>query len=1673
MKKLLTLLFCVQLTVSALAAAWTGTIATGFSGGDGLLATPYLIGTADELAYLAQQTNLASSFSTGKYYKLTADIDLGNVAWTPIGTSTQKFGGNFDGDNYVISKINCVLASAYVGLFGYIAPISGTPKTPMYIIKNLTIASGTIQGTNYVGGFVGRGDYVSFINCKNAASVTGTTVTGSATYVGGIVGRAGSISNFEYCSNTGTINGGPGEYVGGIVGNASFGIVGSSLATYQYIRYCYNNGAVSSTTRYVGGITGGASGAYLPIIQCFNSGKISAKNNCVGGIIGYAANSGTDAGQVTIDNCYNTGEVTAATGGTGNTSGGIVGFTSSPTKWFKSITSCYNTGSLTSTTATTKEAIAGQLLASPPTGFGVVSNCYYLTGSATTNTNGGTVKTDAELKAGAFLTSINVSSVWGQNGSYNSGYPYLLKQTLSTPTANAATTVTSGGFTASWTNVNLTNSYDIKVYNGASVVSTTTATSVSSIAITGLSPNTAYTYTVTAKGDGTNTFNSAESTPQSFTTLSLPALSTPTANAATSTLPYGFTANWDVVGSAVSYNIKVYDATPTLISTTNASSGTSKAITGLIPNTAYTYTVTAVADNVVNANSAASLPQSFSTSATTPWDGNLAASYAGGIGTLADPYQIATAEQLAYLASLVNAAGQTSNGNTSGKYYKLTADVDLKGSAHTWTPMGTSGTIAFAGVFDGNYHSINNIIVNRTSSDFNGLFGYVQGVSSASKAVIKNLIIASGSITGQSYNGAIAGRANFVQITNCKNLINVSGSVASGGPEAGGIVGRLGSVSIVENCSNSGTISSEGAGLHSGGIVGNAAVSSTVGDLSLIQYCYNTGSITGVSNAGGITGSGNGNLTIKECYNKGTISASNVDGGGIVGYGFGTGFNVLNCYNRGMVIQPSPTVAVYYLGGIFGYPGGNAAGKYFQAVTNCYNTASVTALTAGGVTEAIAGSLTGGASAGGSGSIVNSYYLNTLTVTNTNGGTSKTDAELKAAGFITSLENGQNPTAWSSDASSKNNGYPILTWQTTSSSSLSAPTVGTASAITTTGFTANWSTAANAIGYTVNVYLNGTTFYSTASVTGQSTTSLAINGLTSNSDFTYKVAAISNLGTVDSNESSASETFATTTTSSTDYFRTKSTGNWSSSSIWESSTNNTNWGNATAAPNSSATSVSILNGHTVSVTANVTTSSLTINTGATVTVNAGIQLTVSTTLSNSGALNLLSNNSNGNATILTPNTLGGTDGVYTVQQYLGSARNWYLSSPVSGATVQAGQSYFSYDEAGSNFGFVAPASLYWKAEAEGAALDSRKGYILQTAEVSTLSFTGTLNNGSQTPLSLNRTAGKSNEGFNLVANPYPSYLDWSLVSAANTGLLTTAWFRTKNNSGGYIFATVNVASPSSPVIVAVDPNTTITKLIPPMQAYWVRVSTVGSTNYTVNNEMRAHADNSANKFKAPAQSTQPLLRLRVSNGTNADETVVLFNANATNGMDMFDSPKMSNNSASVPEIYTQVDTEKLVINGMKNITYNTEIPLGFSTGTASNFSISANEISNFESGTKVILIDKLNPNTEFELNEGANYSFRAEITSPTTNRFSLLFRAPGVATGVDVSEIQNAQVFVNSANQITIIEAEKRNYAIYNAMGQVIETGITTSNYQTSNFQLTTGVYVVKVGNKSIRVVAP
>jgi hypothetical protein len=251
--------------------------------------------------------------------------------------------------------------------------------------------------------------------------------------------------------------------------------------------------------------------------------------------------------------------------------------------------------------------------------------------------------------------------------------------------------------------------------------------------------------------------------------------------------------------------------------------------------------------------------------AAAPWDGTtIATSYAAGSGSLADPYQISTPAELAYLGSIVNGGN-----NCFGKYFILTSDLDL--ASKSWTPIGNS-TTSFRATFDGKSHVISNLNVNVATLNA-GLFG------SITYAKIMNVgIVGTSTVTGTGNVGGIVGLATGVSTT------------------AFGISG----------CFSNATVSSE-TGSCAGGIVGFVDNKSNNTAPNFITNCYSTGNISGTITSGtnyvsGIVGRANGAtgsfLTISNSYSIGTITATGGETNFAMGIvkSTGTAPTVTNCY---------------------------------------------------------------------------------------------------------------------------------------------------------------------------------------------------------------------------------------------------------------------------------------------------------------------------------------------------------------------------------------------------------------------------------------------------------------------------------------------------------------------------------------------------------------------------------------------------------------------------------------------------------------------------------------------------------------------------------------------------------------------------------------------------------
>lgn len=520
----------------------------------------------------------------------------------------------------------------------------------------------------------------------------------------------------------------------------------------------------------------------------------------------------------------------------------------------------------------------------------------------------------------------------------------------------------------------------------------------------------------------------------------------------------------------------------------------------------------------------------------------------------------------------------------------------------------------------------------------------------------------------------------------------------------------------------------------------------------------------------------------------------------------------------------------------------------------------------------------------------------------------------------------------------------------------------------------------------------------------------------------------------------------------TNHFRTIGSGNWNDISTWETSTDNVNWASATVFPTTYANSIEIQNAHTVTLTENLKTSALTINGGGKLTLNSGKTLDATN-------INILSDPINGNGTYVDKGTTN--IATATVQQNLSGGRNWYISSPVESAVSDifnpTVNKLWSYDELNSL------GNQWNQITGIDDSLDRMRGYITNLTTDGVITFTGgSLNTGNKSII-LNRTENtQGSRGYNLVGNPYPSYLDWVAASAASTNLGTTMWYRTKPS--GYVFATYNASGG--------EHTNGATQYIPPMQAFWVYVNAAGNGSsttgtFSVTNEMRSH-ENGTNRLKAPKakDSTHKVLRMQVSNGINDDETVVYFDANASNDFDNYDSPKKSNGNP-VPDIYTVIGSQNLAINGMNRIIPEMELALGFKTGEANTYTLKATEINNFDTDTKILLKDNL-LNKEQELTEGSVYSFNSGATS-TTSRFTLIFKTNSVTTGVDNwNEERAISVYKNSNGQLAVncavnLLGKGAKVSVYNTVGQKLENKTLTSTSTILSKTYASGVYVVYV----------
>ena len=865
------------------------------SSGDGSVGNPYKISSAAELAWFRDQVNSGNNTISAT---LTEDIDLSDfchakdgtkyteeVNWTPIGNSDNMYQGTFDGNGKTIRNLYIndisenIGITCYAGFFGY-ADAGGS-------IKNITFGNAKVKSTGEycTGILVG---YEEFCIIENIKTLANCSVEGKDK-VGGIAGRAsGDIGN---CENHAKVNGA--NFVGGIVGN-------------------YERSGKS-------------------IISCANYGVVTGTGNQVGGIAGFFASG-------TIQNCANYGDVTGT-----NYVGNLIG-----KGFICNLNNVLGTGNVTATSDTERAGIlVGSIQISSSTASGILaySSNAKLTikgaeqiGEAVKAIGEGSL-TSAEkikafsaeqLKSGlvAFILQENASesAKWGQNlntddypllGSTNKVYsdsPVIMKcsgelEGIGTfnntkPAQEGTFTIKHGDSPTHHEFVAATCTVDGNIeywecnlcHKSFSDKLLTQGVSTLVVSATGHKYGENGKCTMCQKeipsltlGNNPITIEKTYGSRDEISGYNL----------------YKYTAPEDGTLEVTANSNGYYNTYGTLWESPTAASCLTSDDSGNWTDFKITYTVTkgttyyigareydgyAIVDEVTINVKMNGLDCELPTGMT-------------GKGTEAEPFELKTADHLAWFRDFVNEGNMKACAKIADDVKEIDmstvchkADAEKQVAELSWTPIGISFGNKYQGTFDGNGKTISNLYIINAASGSVGFFGY------AEKGSIKNITFDNAKVksTVDHWTGILAGSEELCVIENIKTLANCS---VEGKEGVGGIAGMASG--DIGNCENHAMVN----GANSvGGIVGGYREFGK----SIIS-CANYGVVTGTGNSvGGIAGNF-GSGTIQNCANYGDIT-----GADFVGNLIGDGYicNLNNVLGTGNVTATSADRAGLLVGRI-------------------------------------------------------------------------------------------------------------------------------------------------------------------------------------------------------------------------------------------------------------------------------------------------------------------------------------------------------------------------------------------------------------------------------------------------------------------------------------------------------------------------------------------------------------------------------------------------------------------------------------------------------------------------------------------------------------------------------------------------------------------------------------
>ncbi|WP_458626643.1 T9SS type A sorting domain-containing protein [Winogradskyella sp. PC D3.3] len=483
---------------------------------------------------------------------------------------------------------------------------------------------------------------------------------------------------------------------------------------------------------------------------------------------------------------------------------------------------------------------------------------------------------------------------------------------------------------------------------------------------------------------------------------------------------------------------------------------------------------------------------------------------------------------------------------------------------------------------------------------------------------------------------------------------------------------------------------------------------------------------------------------------------------------------------------------------------------------------------------------------------------------------------------------------------------------------------------------------------------------------------------------------------------------------------------------------------------------------TIVIDTNLTLSLITIEAGASITINSGVTVTA----------NVLLNSTAGEfSSLISDGTIVGN--VTYSRQTAIFGTNELVSAPLSG------QLFSAFSLANTNLPgnpslltmkafapFVTSAGAYNNLDILGDAthvLAAGNGYRAATSDGNNLIYTGAVETGNVSGVAI--TNAGDGDSWNLIGNPYPSYIDFNTFYATNSSQLDP-------ESMAIYCYTGNSSNPWRILNQLTTELAGVTELIAPGQAFFVKSKTGGgSIDFTTS--MRSGGSTNIESSRDAVSSHYGHIKLNLSSGSSLYSTDFYFNSNASEGLDPgYDASLFGSNPPAFSIYSSLMDNSleiPLAIQAFNNSSMsNVVVPLGVNAPQGQELTISIAE-SDMSDDTNMYLEDTVS-NTVTLLNT-SDFVFTPAVNLSGTGRFYLRFETNALSViNVDMEAVK---IYVNNAAKTININGQLENTTeakLFDVNGRLVLTNVLNTNNTSQSIdvsQLTSGVYIVELDNNT------